>query len=233
MKIALLSVLLLIGFSSYAQDDRLFEQPWYLHDLIIEGQSNVPPVNSELDYVLLTFTLPLEFHTAICNGTNGYGVLNFNGTTEFSFIGPMVWLAGACTINENMMFTNMYQGYWSDTSSESVQYEIMDNGQDRMLTVTAFNGDQAIYGNAVLSTPENKTAHLQLYPNPVTDILNLIHTEAIDVLQITIYDFLGRKVLLKENDFSQIDLGNLKAGMYFISVETTENEIVVRRIIKN
>jgi hypothetical protein len=233
LKNQILLIFIWISYSGFSQDSRLFEQNWYLHDLIIDGQSNVPPINNELSYILLEFNEPDEFHTVVCDGTNGFATLNFNGTTEFSFSSPIVWLAGSCSLFENIMYTNLYQdGFWYNTSLSLVQYEIIENGQGRMLTVTASNGDQAIYSENLLITFEFENSFFRIFPNPVDNIIYLEYADNIFVNRIRIYDINGRQVLLEEKAFSQIDVSNLKSSVYFISIENNDNKVLVKKFIK-
>ena len=96
----------LISFTCLSQDIRLFEQTWILHDLILDGQSHIPPINSEQNHVPADFIEPNEFYTGVCDGTGGAGTIEYNGTTDFSFPEGMAWLAGSCDLQEN----NVYAG---------------------------------------------------------------------------------------------------------------------------
>ena len=66
---------------------------------------------------------------------------------------------------------------------------------------------------------------LLIYPNPVTDILNI--TKEID---IKLYDMVGNLVISKEKT-TNIDMTNLPSGIYNLSI-TYNNEIINNRIIK-
>jgi Secretion system C-terminal sorting domain len=232
MKTVTLFLLILISSSCFSQDSRLFEQTWILHDLIIDGQSNVPPINSEQNHIPADFIEPDEFTTGVCDGTGGYGEIIYNGATEFSIPDGMFWLAGSCNLTENNIYAGLYQGFWDLTWPDPFQYEIIYSGQERMLTVTASNENQAIYSNNFLSTNEFKSAHLRIYPNPVNGIINLEYAEDISVTRIRIYDFYGRKVLVQKKNMSQIVVQNLTAGIYFISIENDENKIITKKFVK-
>ncbi len=73
-----------------AQDPQLFENTWYLHDLIIEGQSNIPPINNEIPFVPADFTVPDFFQTGMCESGGG-GEISYNGSNEFSFPSGIAW----------------------------------------------------------------------------------------------------------------------------------------------
>ncbi|MBR2052043.1 MAG: S8 family peptidase [Bacteroidales bacterium] len=77
-----------------------------------------------------------------------------------------------------------------------------------------------------------KTA--EIYPNPVDDILSIATETQID--EIAIYDIYGRQALSQQVDKSTsqqvVNVGNLKAGVYFIKIKT-DKENIVKRFVKN
>ena len=66
---------------------------------------------------------------------------------------------------------------------------------------------------------------LLIYPNPVTDILNI--TKEID---IKMYDMIGNLVISKEKT-TQIDMTGLSSGVYNLNI-TYNNKAINNRIIK-
>ncbi|MEH6763350.1 MAG: T9SS type A sorting domain-containing protein [Aequorivita antarctica] len=232
MKTATLLLLSLISCSCFSQDSRLFEQTWILHDLIINGQSNVPPVNSEQNHIPAYFIEPDEFLTGVCDGTGGAGRIIYNGTTEFSFPEGVGWLAGSCDLNENQIYSWLYQEFWDFTIVDPFQYEIIDVGQNRTLSVTASNGNQAIYGNNFLSIAKFKNESLLVYPIPASDIINLKYNKDISISRIRIYNLQGKQVLLITKNLSQINIESLKSGIYFILAENNENKMLTRKFVK-
>ena len=82
------------------------------------------------------------------------------------------------------------------------------------------------------------TSSLLLYPNPVNDRLYI--ETLTQTLTIEIYDVYGRRQELSavscqlsaiSYQLSAIEVSNLKSGVYFVKVVTSEGE-VVKRIIK-
>ena len=233
MKRTTLLLIILMNLTCLSQDSRLFEQTWILHDLILDGQSNVPPINSEQNFIPAEFIEPNEFYTGVCDGTGGYGEIEYNGSVEFYFPFGIGWLAGGCDLNENSAYDYLYADeFWNQSILDPFQYEIIDIGQDRSLIVTASNGNQAIYSNSLLSAAKFKNANLVIYPIPVNDVINLKYTEDISINRIRIYDLNGKQVSLIIKNLSQINVQNLKTGIYFISVENDENEILTKKFIK-
>ena len=72
---------------------------------------------------------------------------------------------------------------------------------------------------------EEMNGELLIYPNPVTDILNI--TKEID---IKMYDMIGNLVISKEKT-TQIDMTNLPSGIYNLNINYN-NKLINNRIIK-
>ena len=76
---------------------------------------------------------------------------------------------------------------------------------------------------------------ISVFPNPVTDLINVFNARNYDITKITITDFNGR--IVKENKFNnlsnvQVNIADLPAGMYMIDIKSSEG-IATRKIIKN
>lgn len=69
-------------------------------------------------------------------------------------------------------------------------------------------------GNNSLSVKDQKINRVNMYPNPVKDVLNFSSPE---VKSVAIYSILGSKVMAKEITNSNADVSNLKAGVYFVN----------------
>jgi hypothetical protein len=72
---------------------------------------------------------------------------------------------------------------------------------------------------------EEMSGELLIYPNPVSDILNI--TQEID---IKVYDMVGNLIIFKEKT-TQIDMTNLPSGIYNLNINYN-NKIINNRIVK-
>lgn len=104
------------------------------------------------------------------------------------------------------------------------------------------NNDQLIYQNPNLSYCYYSNVGIEtvdkqdvlLYPNPVSDVLNICNLEN-KKAQMQVFDSFGCLVLqqnLSEAN-NQISLSNLKAGMYNMLIYNDRTVITSRKIIKN
>jgi tRNA splicing ligase len=64
------------------------------------------------------------------------------------------------------------------------------------------------------------TSDFEVYPNPVTDILNISNNE--NITNVSVFNLLGQEVFSKTaaTNISQIDLSNLSSGAYMVKVAT-------------
>ena len=94
------------------------------------------------------------------------------------------------------------------------------------------NGNEDEDGNWNEDSIEELTSSLLLYPNPVNDKL-YIETE-VEVEEVVVYDIYGRRQEPSaiSCQLSAIDVTDLKKGVYFVKVVTSEGDIV-KRIIKD
>lgn len=73
-----------------------------------------------------------------------------------------------------------------------------------------------------------------IYPNPASEMIHLKNIYKSEILQLTLYDQLGR-VCLIQNEFEScldLDISNLPNGTYLLRI-LTANSVVTKRIIKS
>lgn len=83
-----------------------------------------------------------------------------------------------------------------------------------------------------LSTDEIQSSEkATLYPNPVTNALNIDAKE--DISEIKVYNMVGQQVLSKEarSKNPKIDMSTLKAGVYVVEV-TSDSNTTTHKVIK-
>ena len=84
--------------------------------------------------------------------------------------------------------------------------------------------DVSVLQDGLTTGPVVATSDLTVYPNPVTDYLNLSFNGTIS--NIAIFDHQGQPVIIEDmnNDFSRLDMTGLKFGDYVLKI-TANNEI--------
>ena len=99
-------------------------------------------------------------------------------------------------------------------------------------TVTAENGDEEIWTVTVDIETGIEENHItfSIFPNPSNGILNLKGFQNWSTLKVT--DLSGKTVYTTENLGSQIDLSDLKKGVYFINISTSDKNFIEKVIIR-
>jgi hypothetical protein len=71
----------------------------------------------------------------------------------------------------------------------------------------------------VSDSPSNTS--FVISPNPATSMVN-IKNVGLEIQQITLYNSLGKRILVKTTDFNHIDVSQLSSGNYFLLLKTNE-----------
>ncbi|WP_312903247.1 T9SS type A sorting domain-containing protein, partial [Chryseobacterium taichungense] len=100
---------------------------------------------------------------------------------------------------------------------------------------TATDGEfqiSAYDSSLVLATNEVKDAknNIKVYPNPFNDVLNI--SDASNVKNVLVTDLSGRLVKTIANPGSQLQLGELKQGMYLVTLEMKDGSKQTLKTIK-
>lgn len=84
----------------------------------------------------------------------------------------------------------------------------------------------------VLAVPQNNAkSTLVLYPNPVTNELNIAVSNSEIIENVSIYNLTGQMVKNSKGDIKTIDMSDLSSGNYFVKVQTNTG-VVNKKIIK-
>lgn len=88
------------------------------------------------------------------------------------------------------------------------------------------------YDNTVLSTHENEKDRKQIfaYPNPFKDWITL--PEVSDVISLSVTDISGKLIKTIENPSTSIHLGDLKEGIYFITLKMNDGTLKTIKTMK-
>ncbi len=84
---------------------------------------------------------------------------------------------------------------------------------------------------SLLGTPELDITTVSVYPNPVSEILNLQNLIS-ESYSIKIYSMLGQVISSINFSSEEINVSALKAGIYFIEITTVEGSKKVMRFVK-
>lgn len=86
--------------------------------------------------------------------------------------------------------------------------------------------------NCELGIEENDlNFQVNVYPNPVKDILRIDTTNSLEINSVKIYDTLGRLLLTSKDNLDQTDISFLNSGVLLVELETTVGNLT-QKIIK-
>jgi hypothetical protein len=147
------------------------------------------------------------------------------------------------TYTGDVMFSYKYNSVWSDNFDDIMPSNItIPNGGTIIFNVSPyFVGETGTYlldmtvTQAVgIEENEDPANSISLYPNPVSDILNLDFTNCNQkISMIKVYDNFGKEIYSNQiSDFSgtvyQILVSNFSNGLYFLNV-ASENKIFTKK----
>ena len=218
----------------YAQDPQLFENLWYLHDLIVDGQSHIPPINSEIPFVASEFFEDGTLYTEICD-YGGAGMLEYIGVNGFSIL-EMNFLQGGCHTNYpiNEDYAGLYLNFWYSIDNEIASYQITINGEIRTLIITSPNNDFSVFKNEILLSLDSfSKSKFIIYPNPAEEIL-FVNNNFNQKVTVNVFDMNGKLLQRQyiEAGLSQIDIKQLQTGLYFMILESETGERVNKKFVK-
>ena len=124
-----------------------------------------------------------------------------------------------------------YMGY-----SEAGIYELINTnvmGCDSITTLNIEVLDPTDPLCFVSGTNDLIEEQFTIYPNPVSDILNITSQSSdLRIKSTTIYDTEGR-LIIQNNERSSIDVSNLVRGIYILKVENTNSKVLMKMFVKN
>lgn len=229
MKNLYIILILLFIVRVQAQDTDLILNTWYLQNVIIEGNDNFPPSNSEVSTITANFYMT-EFFSAVCDALSG--TITYNDDNNTFILNAGVTFIG-CSIQDSTDFQLLYlENFYFNNMDNPFSYSIEETSNvNKTLTVTNILGNQAIYTSEVLTVQEFTNSSIKIYPNPVNSILSVYNNTIFENLKITTFDLFGKKVL--PTSFNSIDMNGLNSGLYIILIEDQNGELVTKKIIKD
>tara|TARA_R110000772_G_scaffold203861_1_gene313984 strand:- start:554 stop:1258 length:705 start_codon:yes stop_codon:yes gene_type:complete len=232
-KLILLFIVILSEQITIAQPPEYFVDNWYLHSFTFNNEvisiseleiTQGPTLVIQNDYTL--------YGSAFCN--------NYVGNYEYLDNDPF-------GIHDNFIprnivretencpdFEEMESYFFIPFLDEKIAdiYVIEESGSAKHIVLQYNFGFQEYKNFPALNIVDSPITKLTLYPNPVHDKL-IIQSATNDFESVSITDINGRIVNSTKNMvLNEIDVSGLKAGMYFITITTSEGNITKKFIKK-
>jgi hypothetical protein len=246
MKKTLLIIFLTTSISLFAQSFSTGTQT------LLSGLTANINIDADTDITTLTLTGPSNAWFAI-----GFGNLDMQGTDVFRTNGSTIVDAyssgNALPAQDAIQDWDLVSNNVSGSTRTIVATRANNTGDsnDHVFSASAGSlsviyaiGNTTTYGyhasrgfttlGVSLGISENKLLSFEMYPNPVSDVLNIQLPTGTEKAEVGVFDYTGRLVtskIISSNDTS-IDVQKLSNGIYLIRV-SSDAKIGAQRFIKN
>ena len=217
---------------SFSQDPRIFENFWYLTNIIENGNSYIPPtsnmgINFATQNNYAVGCLPILFEVTFENNNTNFSATNFLPCLCF------------CTnpIAENYESNKYFPFLINNFNPINVEYftyiitELL--GEKTLIINNAYN-KQALYSSVMLSNKNFEKSDFNIYPNPSAEFIEInINANSINNATVEFYNEIGLSCKTVKLSFEKtiIETKDLANGMYFVKI-TTENGTTTTKLIK-
>ena len=153
------------------------------------------------------------------NYTTGVSLEGYTGDVVFNYsdeeMNGVTHTASLYVMNSD---TEWIQYEDEDSADYTISYSFTDPTQMKAITAGVQAG---------LSTIETQIPTIRIYPNPTSSIVNIDHTED---LEIILFNILGQQILKTNSKI--IDISALDNGTYFLVAKDSNNTITNFKLIK-
>jgi len=230
MKNLFVLITILFSVSCFAQTSQLFNNTWYLDNVIVDGFNYSPTVTEQVPFVDLEFYINnMQLETNVCNSATG--IISFDvPNSSFTFIDDII-VSLDCFDPPNYIFEVNYFSFYL-VNSNPYTFEISDNGYGGLdLVITSALGDEAFYGNELLSNQDFNFKPFDIYPNPASDFLKINNRTSFPITEIMVYDVLGRLISKQNTPTRKLDISNFEKGLLLVKIKT-EKGVFVKKVMK-
>lgn len=217
-----------------AQNPELFNNNWYISQIVIGSQTFTSPM----------MQVPIGQSTFTNIGSPSFNSAYYNTATSSIIYSTLtdsfIRNGGGCTLaiynGTNASAAQAFDQqncdfFFNNASGVAFNYQIINNGSSKTLIITNNNtGNKVYYNNFFLNTKESDSVKklVSVYPNPVKELLTIENIEK--NLAVKIYDLSGKLILEKKSDNKKIMLetGILQKGQYILVVEKHQPYIFIK-----
>ncbi|MBU2927208.1 META domain-containing protein [Winogradskyella psychrotolerans] len=228
------------------ETNAILNRTWYLqtvsdNDTTYSAQSTESPsitIGLEAD----PFFDNISFNgTGVCNTFNGDYYI-YQGDGDEINIDSFTPTTNICEPSSD--FENAYFSILSDESVNTFGFEIINNGENLILTsITDDEGRSANDNSKVLSFSKEALSvndfdynanSIRIVKNPVEDqiLLNFDDNLSFQNLKYTIFNLEGKLIFTSELTTTNIEVHHLLSGLYFINFSDSNNTLTTLKFVK-
>ena len=199
------------------------------------------------DSTLWTFSVDSSLHKIECLSVVPVNLISFSAQLTQSNTVKLNWETASETntvlFNLERSFDGLHYSLIkainaSGNSNSGKKYQLMDleprQGNNFYRLKITDNNLRSIYGKVELVKFRKKEIGFYIYPNPVSDILNVSNSSKNGAVQIYINDIAGRlikELILPYSSIYKIELNSLRPGQYVLKLNSG-HEIISKIFIK-
>lgn len=202
----------------------------YIADNAFLGTFPLSFTDTTSDSVSGTFTSDSgsgTFDGTITTTVDAHGTLNMNNLGEGNYSGSVTRLK---VVQDLTLYVSVFTGtvfqtsyYYYDNSNGNLVFR--SNTADIEFAIAGIDDTITLMESFLtnpLSTPKNTfvTNDFKVFPNPVSDVLNIELNNNKPIKSILVTDMSGRTILKNTNMESSLNVGHLQKGLYLITIQT-------------
>ena len=227
---------LVFNFSPQISAQNLFvTQAWQLNFVQNNGELPVYADENTIYNLEILTTNGIDYYMLL-NLYSGMSVnFNFNDNNSFSTSDSSCLCAGPpCEQLSNPPINHCFiDGFYVNfyaTPNQNYTYSITNLGNN-LYSLDIYNANQQRlnFKNTNLSLSHFKSHEANVYPNPAKDIVAI--SSNFDIESFILYNLMGNQI--QQQKFStKIYITHLPKGVYFLTLKGKQNELLIKKIIK-
>ncbi len=220
---------------------RVKNEQYQMQNTTLIGFSSLTTAGIDQSYDSRRLANVLSLYTHLENGSEEFGIQS----REVFEDGAKVLMGFSTLLDDNLEYTISIKDMFGPTFDNTTVF-LIDNELNILTNLSqenyTFKAEKGTYNsrftlqfrsNEVLGDNATALEKVAVYPNPTTDILNIVSQEA-KVTTIEIYDVSGRRLQnldLSTSTHYEVDMTNLQSAIYFVKISTDMGS-VTKQIIK-
>jgi choice-of-anchor B domain-containing protein len=220
---------------------RVKNEQYQMQNTTLIGFSSLTTAGIDQSYDSRRLANVLSLYTHLENGSEEFGIQS----REVFEDGAKVLMGFSTLLDDNLEYTISIKDMFGPTFDNTTVF-LIDNELNILTNLSqenyTFKAEKGTYNsrftlqfrsNEVLGDNTTALEKVAVYPNPTTDILNIVSPEA-KVTTLEIYDVSGRRLQnldLSTSTHYEVDMTNLQSAIYFVKISTDLGS-VTKQIIK-
>ena len=158
--------------------------------------------------------------------------ISYNFTTGEVLINSTAIVGGPLFVNGSSPSTNPAEVDFVVTSGSVTTPSVINNTAAATMSfdnlVTRASNTDTLLSSNQFAIGDNSFV---VYPNPTRDLLSISNPNNLDIKNISVVDVNGRMVKNQAGSLTQINVSDLNAGVYFVTIEAAEGK-TTKKFIK-